>query len=139
MNTIKQFIEHSHIDSTLIRAVIRQAGGWESFQEMAQDVVDHGAAGGFNGFIYYTDTTEFAVRNQKAIMDLLKELANEFGQSVYALIGGFRCIQLSQDDVIEALHGRSSDRTAVLNGLAWFALEEVCRSYVDLIDSRLAA
>lgn len=45
--TIKQFCEYSSIDVGLIRAVIRQSGGWQSFQESAPDISNHGIAGGF--------------------------------------------------------------------------------------------
>lgn len=42
--TLKAFIEASHINATLIRAVVRQAGGWESFVEDAENICNHGAA-----------------------------------------------------------------------------------------------
>jgi hypothetical protein len=39
MKTIKQFTNAAgHIDAGLIRAVIRQMGGFESFKESAQDI-----------------------------------------------------------------------------------------------------
>ena len=48
---LNSFIEFN-IDADLIRAVIRQSGGWLSFQEMAQDIYNHGISGGFNGWIF---------------------------------------------------------------------------------------
>ncbi len=40
---LKDFVRKSHIEPTLIRAVVRQIGGFEEFKERAPDVVNHGA------------------------------------------------------------------------------------------------
>ena len=40
--TLKNFIEYSSINAELIRAVIRQSGGWETFQEIAPDIANYG-------------------------------------------------------------------------------------------------
>jgi len=50
--TLKNLIVDSNIPSKLVRAVVRQSGGWQSFTESAQDVVNRGAESGFNGFSY---------------------------------------------------------------------------------------
>jgi hypothetical protein len=117
----------------LARAVIRQCGGWDCFKDTAQDVTRHGAAGGFSGFIYYSDTEAFAKRNKAEILEYAKEMANEIGESLYGMIAGFNCPKISEGEAAEAIHNpRSDDRTQVLNALAWFALEEVSRRWVDL-------
>lgn len=135
--TIKTFAAESHIPATLIRAVVRQVGGWASFREMAADVANHGADAGFSGFCYYTDTVAFTKRQKSAVLEMAKEQASDFGSdSVYSMIAGFRCTTAgSAEEVAEAIHNpRSEDRTAVFNALAWYALEEVARSYVDFCD-----
>lgn len=134
MSTLKKFIAESHVDAKLVRAVVRQIGGWESFTEKVQDVYRHGADGGFSGFIYYADTVPFAKKNRKEIVELAKNIADDFGEGVFKMIAGFRCLSgdYSEGEIAEAIYNiKSENDTQVLNALAWFALEEVCRSYVD--------
>lgn len=128
--TLTTFIEKSHISADVIRAVVKQAGGWDSFKEMADDVTNHGADGGFSGFIYYTDTVKFTKRHKAAILEMAKQMADDLGEPLYKMIGGFNCLKISEGEAAEAIHNpRSEDQTNVLNALAWFALEEVSRSY----------
>lgn len=139
MKTIKAFAEQSHIDETLIRAVVRQAGGWDSFKEMAEDVANHGADGGFHGFIYYTDTVKFAEQNKTELNNLARSMASDLGEpGGYSLIAGFNCLkrlELNGDTVADAMMDTDhEDHTQVMNALAWFALEEVSRSYTDLME-----
>lgn len=136
MKTIKQFAKESHINAQLIRAVIRQIGGFDSFKQSARDVANHGANGGFSGFIYYTDTNAFFKRNKAAILECAKALANDLGEDVFAMIAGFNCLKTDAVAVSEAIHNpRTNDPENVRNALAWFALEEVARSYSDLAES----
>lgn len=131
--TFSGFIKQSHIPESVIRAVVRQVGGWEDFQQMADDVTNHGADGGFSGFIYYSDTVKFTKRHKAAILDMARQMADDLGEPVYKMIGGFNCLKISEGEAAEAIHNpRSEEATNVLNALAWFALEEVSRSYSDL-------
>jgi hypothetical protein len=136
--TQKQLIESSNIDASLIRAVVRQLGGWDEFTEHAQDVCNHGMTGGFVGFTYYTDTVAFAKRNKAAILDLCKQMSDDFGQSgTIEFIASFNCLKgTSQEEVADGLYNpKSDDRTTIYNALAWFAGEEVCRAYDDMVQS----
>lgn len=131
---MKAFIAHSHIDATLIRSTVRQFGGWKYFKESAQDIANHGAAGGFSGFTYYSDTVPFAKRNKAAIIAYAENIAQELGESgAVECIASFQCLKhYSQAEVAEGLYNpRSEAKTDIFNALAWFALEEVARSYVD--------
>ena len=138
INTLSQFCEASHLDAKLIRAVVRQFGGWESFQESAPDVCRGGIDGGFNGFIYNADTEPFARRNRSLIAAMAQEQASDFGTSVTEMIQNFGCFRHgtkpSDADIGSALYAGkdSKDGEPVLNALAWYAGEEVCRSYCDL-------
>lgn len=137
MKTIKQFAEKSHVDASLIRAVVRQIGGWEEFKDHAEDVCDHGASGGFSGFTYYSDTVAFTKRNKAAILDFCKQYADDFDNSgVIDLIASFRGMKgETQEDIADGLYNpRSDNRTTVYNILAWFALEEVARAYCDSVE-----
>ena len=136
---VSKFCESSHLPAALIRATIRQCGGFDSFKEMAEDVTNHGADSGFSGFTYYADTVKFAERNKSAILQACRDMASDLGESgAYSMIAGFNCLkdlELSGDAVADTIHNkRSEDYTQVMNALAWFALEEVSRSYCDLSD-----
>lgn len=132
-----EFIKQSHIDAKLIRAVIKQSGGWESFTEMASDVCNHGASGGFNGWIYHTETCEFYAKNRKLICELAQDLASDIGEDMLTMVSNFNDIKgdYSTVEVGQTIFGNKSQHdTQIANALAWFAIEEVCRSYFDLVE-----
>lgn len=137
IKTIKAFTASSNIPATLIRAVIRQVGGFESFKEMAQDVSSHGADGGFHGFIYHTDTVKFTKNNKATILEYAASEAHTFGQTMIGMIAGFNCLKYTEVEAAEALYNsRSENRTEMYNALAWYALEEVSRSYCDIMENQ---
>jgi hypothetical protein len=125
----KQFIEESAIPAKLARAVVRQMGGWDCFKESAEDVTNHGASAGVSGFIYYSETLPFAKKHRADIAKLVEQLADEIGEDVIAMVKCWRCMEdATTAEIAAGLYGRGDD-TQVLNGLAWFALEETCRAY----------
>lgn len=138
IETLSQFCEASHLNPKLIRAVVRQMGGWEDFQQNAPDICRGGIDGGFSGFIYNADTEPFASRNRSLIAELAASQADDFGSSVTAMIQGFGCFRNgtkpSDADIGSALYAGKDrkDGEPVLNALAWYAGEEVSRSYCDL-------
>ncbi len=140
---LKTLIANSSIPATLIRAVVKNMNGWDSFKKSAQDVVDHGASCGFGNFIYYTDTVAFTAKNRKAIAELAAQQAADFGDySEIEMILGFNVIKkdnddLTSSDIARALYGHLTDddkKTTIYNVLAWYALEEVSRAYCDLVE-----
>ena len=140
---MKTLIAKSSIPATLIRAVVKNMNGWDSFKESAQDVVDHGASCGFGNFIYYTDTVSFTTKNRKAIAELAAQQAADFGDSSeIEMILGFNVIKkdnddLTSSDIARALYGRLTDedkKTTIYNVLAWYALEEAAKAYCDLVE-----
>ena len=135
MKTLKSFVEKSHIEAKLIRAVVRQIGGWEIFTQSAPDITNHGIDGGFHGFIYTAETVKFAKKNLPEIMELAKNMADEIGENKYKMVEGFNCLKDYENlDAAEAIYNKKSeDHETVLNALAWFAGEEVARSYVDML------
>ena len=135
--TLSQFCKYSHIDTKLVRSVVRQIGGWSEFQERARDVTDHGASGGFSGFTYYTDTVGFTKRNKKAIIEFCENFASELGESgTVGFISNFNCMKdYSLSEIADGLYNpRSDNKTTVYNVLAWLMLEEVSRSYCDILE-----
>jgi hypothetical protein len=135
--TLSQFVAESGLNASLVRSTVRQCGGWDSFQESAQDVCNHGANAGLGGFIYYTDTIAFTKRNKKALLALCKEQAEDYygkGYSVGQFIAGFNCVDCDAEAVAIALYtGKGDNVTEVYNALAWYALEEVSRRYCDIL------
>lgn len=137
MKTMKEFCNESHIDASLIRAAVRQIGGWDEFKNRAHDVASYGAGGGFSGFTYYRDTVDFTKKNKAAIIEHCKQLADDLGESgIIERIRGFNCLKgETQESIADGLYNpRSDNKQTVYNALAWFALEEVSRSYDDLTE-----
>ena len=137
--TLKNFIEYSSIDASLIRAVIRQSGGWGwlDFQEKATDISNHGIACGFSGWIYYAETCEFYAKNQGLIVELVEHQADEYGyKSACDMVKSFCSIDATLSEIGYTLYGNKRQHdTIVANALAWFAAEEVTRAFVDWSDS----
>ena len=138
---MKTLITNSSIPATLIRAVVKNMGGWDSFKESAQDVADHGASCGFGNFVYYTDTVFFTSKNRKIIAEYAAEQSKEIGyKDEIEMILGFNGLQhddLTSSDIARALYGRLTDdykKTTIYNALAWYALEEAARAYCDLLE-----
>lgn len=135
LNSIKNFISQSYIEGKLIRAVIRQFGNWEYFQQCANDVANSGASAAWKGFTYCRDTVPFARRNKQLILSCAKRQADECRIGLYEFIGRFNCLQLEDQEVVKAIYEKdSSERANVYNALAWFALEEVAHEYQRIID-----
>lgn len=134
--TLTSLCSFTNIPETLVRAVVRQLGGWESFTESAADIANHGIDGGFTGFIYSTDTEAFAKRNRENIAKMASEQASDFGTSIAEMIQGFGCFRNDEptdEEIGLALYAGKDkeDGANVLNALAWYAGEEVARAYVD--------
>jgi len=129
--TVKAFCQYANVDSNLVKAVIRQSGGWRDFQEIALDVANYGVAGGFSGWIYYTETCEFYAKNQQLISDLVESQANDYGyQSAQELVKGFRNLDATMSEIGYTLYGTKRQHdTCVANTLAWYIAEEVARAY----------
>ena len=130
---LKSFIEKSNLPEDLIRQVVRQIGGWDSFKEHARDVSMYGASGGFSGFIYYTDTCRFYAVNRDAILEAVRDMCDDLGEEPIQFVRSFNCLDATESEVGLTLYGSKKQHdTQVANALAWFALEEVARSFEDL-------
>lgn len=138
--SLKALIEATNIPASLVRAVVRQAGGWDSFAEMAPDICRGGIDGGFHGFIYNHETEAFAKRNRAAIAEMAEAQANDLGTSVTEMIQGFGCFhdkeKPTDSEIGSALYAGKDKENGpnMLNALAWYAGEEVARAYCDAFD-----
>jgi len=130
--TEKEFLRRTAFREKLVKAVIRQFGGWEAFISSAPDVVNHGIDGGFGGFIYYLDTVDFYNRNKKSILELVEYEAFSQGVDEFEMLKNFKCMEgITAMEIAEGLFSNKGD-DLVKNCLSWFAAEEVCRAYTDL-------
>ena len=136
--TLKNFIENSNIDAGLIRAVIRQSGGWGwiDFQEKAPDIANNGIDGGFSGWIYYSETCEFYAKYQALIVELVERQADDYGyQSAQDMVKSFRSLNATLSEIGYTLYGNERQHdTQVANALAWYAAEEVASAYNDWVN-----
>lgn len=131
--TLKAFCHYANVDSKLVKAVIRQSGGWRDFQENALYIANNGVAGGFSGWIYYIETCEFYAKNQQLIVDMVEKQADEYGyQSAQDMIKGFRSLDSKMSEIGYTLYGTKHQHdNYIANALAWYAAEEVARAYAD--------
>lgn len=133
--TLSGLVNSTNIPESLVRAVVRQMGGWKSFEESAPDICRGGIDGGFHGFIYCGDTMKFAKANKEEIRSLAIQQAEDFGLGVVEMIKGFGCFKnsgVTEAEIIDGLAGIAHPMGVnVLNALAWYAGEEVARAYCD--------
>jgi len=131
MVTIKQMVSLAGDEvAPLIRAVVKQSGGIEVFNEQFKDIANHGVSGGFSGWIYYTETTGFYAKNKKQILILLQGMAQELGNGpVLELVKSFNGTKdFTEEEIAQTLYGTKKQHdTQVANLLAWVACEEVCQ------------
>lgn len=141
MKNLKTVVNERPEYEKLIRAVVRNIG-----IDSVEDVNNHGIDGGFNGFIYTRDTVQFFRRHRADILALAKDSAEQLGEDVLSMIASFGCLsdsgrhggkpQYSPTEIAAAIYGRpqsleDGESDMILNALAWFAAEEVCRMFED--------
>jgi len=134
--TMIDFVNATGFPARVVKAVIHKIGGWDCFKETAADVANHGADSGFSGFTYYSDTCAFYENHQTDIVKMVGDMAEQLGdEGAVEMVRGFNCLgkdSYSAEEVGKTLYGsKAKHDTQVANALAWFALEEVCRAYVN--------
>lgn len=118
------------MNKKLINAVKRNLGG--DVKQQMKDITNHGIDGGFGGFIYYSDTVKFFKNNRAEIIELVREMAQDFGQDPIEFVASFNCLKPAdfetREEIARALYGKlKADDIQVANALTWFAGEEVSR------------
>ena len=120
------------METKLQNAVLNQIGiSKKEFKKNISDYQD--ASMGIPGFIHYSDTHKFALKNQKEINSLLNELADVQGVEVVEIVksfGVFRKNGIDKDelkDLYNFLGGNKNENSyetnSVLNVLAWLCVE----------------
>lgn len=151
--------------SALDLAVIAQMGGearnTESGCEIDADTCQKlenvtrcssGAAGGFNGFIYYSETVDFTMKNRAAIIEKLREAIEdglfEGCNGIISAVLMFNCLKTEdkqeraelEEEAAICLFGdpeeyRRRDFAQVANALAWAALEDLAFRFCNWEES----
>jgi len=130
MTTKKQVLNDYPNYKRLINAVINRIG-----LDSVMDVVNHGIDGGFNGFIYYSDTHNFAMRYRKDIVAMLEDSSNMLGEDITSMVSNFGVFKHNpmdaedKKDLYKYLGGGRPQQGTITNVMAWFAAEEVCRLF----------
>lgn len=135
----KNFISQNEDMKKMAKAVYKQIGAEndEEFFEVINNVAgcSCGAAGGFSGFIYYTETSDFWRRNKVAIKENMKESADSCGESsVISMCKNFNALKgdFSEDEIGRALYGKfDKELYQIYNVFAFYALEEVANRASD--------
>jgi hypothetical protein len=120
-------------------SVIKQLGGTtpEALEELhAVYSSSCGAAGGYTGFIWYSDTVAFWRKNRNKIVAMMNHTAESFGDTnILGMVQNFRSLsKYTADEIARALYGRfNEDLTEIYNTFAWYALEEVGYYYGEYL------
>jgi hypothetical protein len=79
----------------------------------------------------------FYAKNQNLIVKLAECQSDEFGySSAQDMVKSFHSCDATLSEIGYTLYGTKRQHdTQVANALAWFAAEEVARSFVDWVDS----
>jgi hypothetical protein len=132
MKTKVQILKDNPELKTIINAVINRIG-----LGSVEDVNNHGIYGGFNGFIYFSDTHKFAMKHRKTIVDMLERMADDYGEDVVTMVSGFSMFRNApmdaddKKDLYRYLGGGRCEQGTITNLMAWYAAEEVCCLFED--------
>ena len=135
MKTLKNFKSYCGAEvAALVNPVKIQTGYrlpdfWQEMENVSRS--PYGAAAGFTGFIYYTETVNFWRKHRAAIVALMNEQAEGMGENVLQMVNRFNGLtEYSADEIGRALYGHyNPDLNYIYNVFAWFALEQVAFYY----------
>jgi len=130
MLTKEQVIQNHSEYEVLINAIICEE---RLALEDVQDIGEHGADTGIDGFISTNEMNIFFRKYRKNIIQLIKEIANEIGQEPIEMILDFRQVKGSQYtsfQIAELLFTDeidNEDSRILYMILVYFTVEEICR------------
>lgn len=117
------------METQLKNAILKQIGVTEKeFKKEIENYYD--ASSGINGFIYYGETHEFAIKNQRLINRLIDEYSDDLGIDPYEFVKSFNILKDSLDskdlkDLNTYLGGssRGLEQGQLTNAISWFCVE----------------
>jgi hypothetical protein len=147
---LREYVSHySSFPERTVNKVIEAlgyplTGSGGTFKELSAELVncaEHGADGGFSGFIYYNETIPFFKKNRAAIASHIEQTAAELGTDIFSMVQGFGVFSNSEkptpSEIGKALWDSSQthpDLTSLYNVFAWYALEEVSRTWYRYLE-----
>jgi hypothetical protein len=119
-------------------------GSGNTFNELSsqfENVTEHGANVGFCGFIYYYETIAFYKSHRQDIVRHLENTAAELGEDIISMVQNFGIFRNSEkpstSEIGKALwnNGKCNENlTELYNVFAWYALEEVSRTWYRYLE-----
>jgi hypothetical protein len=145
--------EHSGFSVTTVNNVIKALGyplqgSGSVLNELStqfENCAEHGADCGIPGFIYYNETVPFFIANRRDIVNHMENTAAELGTDIITMVQGFGVFRNSDKptagQVGKALWDSGKqwpDLTSLYNVFAWYALEEVSRTWYRYLEEHPA-
>ena len=122
-------------------------GSDDGFIELSsefENCAEHGADCGFGGFIYYNETIAFYMANRKDIVNHMELSAAELGTDIISMVQSFGVFRNSDkptpSEVGRALWDskKHQNLTSLYNVFAWYALEEISRTWYRYLEENPA-
>jgi hypothetical protein len=119
-------------------------GSGDILKDLSAELVncaENGADIGISGFIYYSETVSFFTKNRTSIVNHIEHTAEELGMDIFSMVQGFGVFRNSEKptptEIGKALWDKSHtypDLTSLYNVFAWYALEEVSRTWYRYLE-----
>ena len=119
-------------------------GSGQNFIELStqfENCAEYGADCGISGFIYYSETIAFFKKHRVDIASHIERTASELGIDIFSMVQNFGVFQNSEKptagEVGKALWDASQfwpEFTNLYNVFAWYALEEVSRTWYKYLE-----
>ena len=154
IKTMRNYLyEYSGFSKTTVNNVIKALGCplqgsgriFKNLSGQFENCAEHGANVGFCGFIYYSETIAFYKANRKDIINHMENLAAELGTDIISMVQGFGVFRNSTpptaSEIGKALWGsfnHKNDFSTLYNVFAWYALEELSRTWLMFLEDNPA-
>ena len=154
IQALRNFLyKNSSFAETTVNNVIKAlgfplTGSWETFNELStqlENCAEYGADIGIPGFIYYSETIPFFRKNRQDIVNHMEQTAAEMGTDIISMVQSFGVFRNSDkpapSEAGRTLYdsGKSYDElTTLYNVFAWYALEEVSRTWYRYLEENPA-
>jgi hypothetical protein len=110
-----------------------------------ENCAEHGANIGITGFIYYSETIPFYMANRQDIVKHMEQTAAEMGTDIISMVQCFGIFRHggkpAPSEVCRALwdSNKHQELTTIYNVFAWYALEEIARTWYRYLEDNPAA
>lgn len=133
--TMKEFLNNTGLDTSLVKATIRRLGGWENAKASFDKVSRCGANGDIKVFTCMEDNVRFYKRHRRQIVKMLEDYADhyDYQDDVISIVRHFNLFKddmPTTSEVGNALYGVYNVSERVAEALAWYALERIADDFV---------